>query len=277
MGVDLSGKTAAISGASSGIGAAVALACAKAGMSVALLARRADRLEQVRAAVEAAGGKALAVVGSVDRDEDGARLIDEAARAFGSVDAVIANAGYGVETPAWSMPEADIRAMFETNFYGSLRVIRPALPLMQERGSGHVIFVSSCLSKIGLPHYAAYSAGKAAQDHFARAMRHELARDGVAVSSIHPIGTRTEFFDTLAGRTPDAGTPPLADRGDRRFMQPASRVADAVVRRLRRGRGAEVWTSWPVRVALGASVAMPALTDAVLARAYRARLERRSP
>jgi short-subunit dehydrogenase len=208
MGVDLTGKAAAITGASSGIGAALALACVRAGMPVALMARRVDRLEAVRQEIERLGGRAVCVAGSVDSDDDCQRLIDETVRAFGSVYAVVANAGYGEERPSWSMPEDAVRAMFETNFYGSMRVVRPAVERMRSAGGGHAVFVSSCLSKIGVPHYAAYCATKAAQDHFARAMRHELAGDGVAVSSVHPIGTKTEFFDTAAARS--AGGCPAA-------------------------------------------------------------------
>lgn len=273
MSIDLSGKAVAVTGASSGIGAATALSCARAGMAVALLARRADRLDEVRSRIEREGGRAIAVTGSVDDPEDCARLVSEAEAALGPLYAVVANAGYGAEEPSWSMPEEAIRAMFETNFYGSLRTVRPALPGMIERGSGHVVFVSSCLSKIGIPHYAAYCATKAAQDHFARAMRHELRPKGVAVSSIHPIGTKTEFFDTAVGRSlGGAGGARLLDRGNERFMQPASKVADAIVRRLRSGKGAEVWTSVPMRLTLVAAAMAPGLADAVLGRMYERRM-----
>lgn len=270
MRVDLTDRAVAITGASSGIGAATALSCARAGMPVALFARRVEKLDAVRGRIEAAGGRAIVVPGSVDDDSDCQRLIGEAERAFGSVYAVIANAGYGAEAPAWSMPEADVRAMFETNFYGSLRVVRPALSSMRARGEGHVFFVSSCLSKIGIPRYAAYCATKAAQDHFARAMRHELAGDGVAVSSVHPIGTKTEFFDEAAKRSD--GQASLLDRGTERFMQPPERVGDAIVKRLRKGRGGEVWTSLPARIGLGACMMFPGTTDRVLSRMYRKRI-----
>lgn len=270
MSIDLNDKAVAITGASSGIGAATALSCAEAGMAVALFARRGDKLEEVRVRIEAAGGRAIGVVGSVDNEADCQRLLEETERAFGPAYAVIANAGYGVESPAWSMDEADIRAMFETNFYGSLRVLRPAIARMRERRAGHLIMVSSCLSKIGLPCYAAYCASKAAQDHFARAMRIELGPDGVAVSSVHPIGTKTEFFDTAAGHSPRGSR--LLDRGTERFMQPASKVADAIVRRLRKGRGGEVWTSTPMRLTLGAAGMFPGLTDAALRRMYARRM-----
>ncbi len=270
MGIDLAGKSVAIAGASSGIGAATALACADAGMCVALFARRAEKLDAVRERIESRGARAVAAVGSVDEDADCERLIGATLDAFGSVDAVIANAGYGAEVRSGGMPEADIRAMFETNFYGSLRVLRPALPIMREQGSGHLMMVSSCLSKIGIPHYAAYCATKAAQDHFARAMRHELAGEGIAVSSVHPIGTKTEFFDEAEKRS--EGGRRLLDRGNERFMQSPGVVARAIVRRLRKGKGGEVWTSLPARFALGASVMCPGVTDAVLGRLYRKRM-----
>ncbi len=270
MAVDLRGKSVAITGASSGIGAATAVACADAGMKVALFARRAEKLDEVKGRIEGAGGNAIVVVGSVDSDADCRRLLDETLSSFGTLDAVIANAGYGAEAPVWSMDEDDIRAMFETNFYGSLRVVRPAAEMMRTGGGGHVMLVSSCLSKIGIPRYAAYCATKAAQDHFARAMRHELTADGVAVSSVHPIGTRTEFFDEAAKRS-DGGAS-LLERGTERFMQPPERVARAIVKRLRKGKGGEVWTSLPTRLALGLATAMPGTADAILGRMYRGRM-----
>jgi len=263
----LRGQPILISGASSGIGAATAIACARAGMPVALMARRADKLETAAQRVRDAGAQALTIVGSVDSDDDCARAIDEAERALGPMYAVLANAGYGQEAACVEMDEDAIRAMFETNFYGSLRLARPMIERFKDRGAGHAIMVSSCLSKLGLPYYGCYCATKAAQDHFCRAMRHELAGTGVRVSSVHPIGTRTEFFDAAADRS--GGTLELTGSGDR-FMQPASKVADAIVRCLRRPKG-EVWTSTITRLGFAASVAAPGLTDWALARRMRAR------
>lgn len=291
--IDLNGRAIAITGASSGIGAATARACAAAGMPVALMARRADQLERVAEQIRAAGGRAIAVPGSAEVPDDGQRLIDATRREFGSVYAVFANAGYGIEAPTLDTDEAEWRRMFEVNFWGSLNVVRPAVAAMraakQATGptpgatpgqtpgatgqTGHVLFCSSCLSKLGLPMYAAYCASKAAQDHFGRAMRHELAGEGIAVSTVHPIGTKTEFFDRASERSP-AGLR-LMERSREAFMQPPERVAAAVVQRLRRGRGGEVWTSLTVRLTMAANVAMPGLTDAALARMYRARLTTR--
>ena len=151
--------------------------------------------------------------------------------------------------------------MLEVNFFAGLRLVRPAIEGFRERGGGHAMMVSSCLSKIGLPMYGAYCASKAAQDHFCRGMRLELRGTGVRVSSVHPVGTRTEFFDEAAKKS-RGGKLGLAGSGER-FMQPPERVAGAIVRCLRRPRG-EVWTSTPMRLALGVSVMAPGLTDWVL-------------
>ncbi len=270
--IELRDRPIVITGASSGIGRATAIACAKVGMPVVLAARRLDRLEQARTQIGGDGGRAIAVACDVARREDCERTIQACRDAFGEPYAVFANAGFGYEAPALD-DEQRLRHLLEVNFFGSLHIIRPALPAMLERGQGHVLVCSSCLSKIGLPYYSAYSMSKAMQDHFARALRLELWGSGVHVSSVHPIGTRTEFFDELGRRS---GGRTLADGGSDRFMQPPERVARAIVRCLRKPRG-EVWTSRAVRLALACSVACPGLTDALLARKVARRRQRLDP
>jgi len=255
--INLTSLPIAITGASNGIGKATAIACARAGMPVALAARRVDKLDAVAAEIAALGGKAIVVPCDVASKADCEALIERTVAEFGSVYAVFANAGYGIEGPAHEMSDAALREIFEVNFFGSMNTIMPALTHMRRARKGHVLFCSSCLSKIGTPYFAAYSATKAAQDHFARAMRHELAGEGVFVSSVHPIGTRTEFFDQTAGRSENAT---LALRTPDGMLQPPERVAKAIVACLRRPRG-EVWTTLPIRVGLGLSIMMPRLTD----------------
>lgn len=266
--IDLRGKPIVITGASSGIGAATAVACARAGMPVGLFARREEKLVKVKERIERDGGRAIVVVGDAADPDANQELIEKAEEAFGDLYAAIANAGYGAEVECATMPIEDIRTMFEVNFYGSMQLVQPAIAKFRARGSGHAMMVSSCLSKIGLPNYGAYCASKAAQDHFSRAMRHELRGTGVFVSSVHPVGTRTEFFDEAAKKS-KGGKLKLAGSSER-FMQPPERVAGAMVRCLQKPRG-EVWTSWVVRWALGASVMMPGVTDWVLGRMVRKR------
>jgi NAD(P)-dependent dehydrogenase (short-subunit alcohol dehydrogenase family) len=267
--IDLTGKPIAITGASSGIGLATAFACARAGMPVALGARREDRLADAVSKIQAAGGKAIAVKVNVDCPEDCRALIDRAAAEFGSLYAVFANAGYGAHTPIATTPEEDLRAMFETNFWGTLNTVRPALELMQRTPEGphrgHILICSSCLSKLSLPYSAAYSATKAAQDHFGRSLRVELAPQGIQVSTVHPVGTMTGFFDAAKQRS---RVPRSVAHGPRLFMQPAERVADAIVACLRRPRG-EVWTSLMTRWAFATAVAFPEMRDWAMRRRFR--------
>lgn len=272
--IDLRGLPIAITGASSGIGLAAAFACARAGMPVAIGARRLDKLQAAAERINAEGGRAVAIRCDVAEQASCESFIDLATQALGSLHAVFANAGYGMEAPTLAMSDAEIEAMFRTNMWGTLWTIRPALARMIPAGRGHVLVCSSCLSKLGTPYHAAYSATKAAQDHFARALRIELAGTGVHVSSVHPIGTSSEFFDTAAARSP--GYQGLAPRTADRLMQSPDRVASAIVRCLRRPRG-EVWTSTPTRLSLALATAFPALADRVLRRETRARCARRGP
>lgn len=234
MGEVLTGRPIAITGAGTGIGRATAIACARAGMPVALAGRRIEPLEEVRESIESAGGRAIAAPTDVADAEQCRDLIRRTVDAFGPIYSVFANAGYGLRGPVDALEDSAIRAIFETNFWGTLNTIRPALEVMLPEGQGHVLICSSCLSKIGTPYTAPYSATKAAQDHFGRAMRHELSGRGIRVSTVHPIGTRTEFFDASARRS---GGSRGAKKPPAMFTQSPERVASAVVRCLRRPRG----------------------------------------
>lgn len=236
-------------------------------MPVVLAARRVDRLIILAERITSRGGRAIAMRADVADPAQCRALVDRAMSEFGSVYAVLANAGYGHEGATHEMPESDIRALIETNFYGTLNTIRPALPHMLQARRGHVLITSSCLSKLGTPYHAAYSASKAMQDHFGRAMRLELANSGVFVSTIHPIGTSTEFFDAKQVRS---GGRDLSLRSSGRFTQTPERVARAIVACLRRPRG-EVWTSLSVRSAMALATFAPSLADRVLLRLLRQR------
>ncbi|MEN0021463.1 MAG: SDR family NAD(P)-dependent oxidoreductase [Planctomycetota bacterium] len=259
---DLTGRPIVITGASSGIGRATAFACAQAGMPVTLAARRADRLEAVREQIETLGGRAIAVAADVQHKEDCERLKAEAEAAFGTVYSVFANAGYGFQGAIDATPESELRRIFEVNFWGSLNTILPFVDGMKSAGAGHLLMCSSCLSKLALPYYGAYSATKAAQDHFGRSMRLELRGTGVHVSTVHPVGTRTEFFDVADEQS--AGGATLVKNTPDRFMQPPEKVADAIVACLRRPRG-EVWTSFGTRLQMALATLLPGTADRALA------------
>lgn len=266
MPIDLTGKPIAITGASSGIGAATALACVKAGMPVALAARRVDKLDALVRRIEQSGGRAFARATDVNSPAQCEAFIEETVERFGSTYAVYANAGYGQEKPVSDTTPAELRAMFETNFFGSMNVVYPALSRMLDNPGptrGHILFCSSCLAKLPVPYVGVYCATKASQNHIARAMRLELAPRGVQVSSVHPIGTRTEFFDQMAH---NSGRPEPTEHTPGWMMQSADFVARCTVNCLRRPKP-EVWTGVMGRlVRTGMSLAnmMPQVTDFAL-------------
>ncbi|MFI4881296.1 MAG: SDR family NAD(P)-dependent oxidoreductase [Phycisphaerales bacterium JB064] len=269
MAIDLTGKPIAIAGASSGIGRATAIACASAGMPVAIGARRMDKLAAVAREIEAIGGKAVAIEVDVTSDEQSRAFIERAEAELGPLYSVFANAGFGFERPVHKTSDADMREIFETNFFGTLHVVNPAVERFVERRAGHVLICSSSIGKMAIPGYGAYCATKAAQWHVGRAMRHELKPLGVHVSTVHPIGTRTEFFEEARRRS---GGGSLVENTPKAFIQPPERVARAVVACLRKPR-TEVWTSWPSRLGLGALSMFPRLGDLALDRFARRQAE----
>ncbi|MGD9688761.1 MAG: SDR family NAD(P)-dependent oxidoreductase [Phycisphaerales bacterium] len=265
--IDLHSKPIAITGASSGIGAATALACARAGMPVALAARRLDRCTSLADRINREGGRAIAVALDVADPEACARLIDRTIDAFGSIYSIYANAGYGIESPADALDPQRLRDIFEVNFFGTMNAIRPALPHFKAARRGHVLICSSCLAKMTLPFTSAYSATKAAQAHIGRAMALELEPLGIHVSVVCPIGTRTEFSTNV--RT-EVGQPRQIEHIPDRFKQSAELVADATVRCLRRPRP-EVWTSLFTRFGMAVCTAFPGIEHFWLRRMVRER------
>lgn len=254
---ELRGRPILITGASSGIGRATALRCAEAGMPVAACARREDKLRELCAELSARGVPSIAIRLDVRDAEMCAGAVEAAERELGPLHAVFANAGYGLERPVHETSDSELRALFETNLFGTLNVVRPALPGMLDRRAGHVLICSSCLARFPLPCYAAYSATKAAQHHLGRAMNLELEGRGVRVSTVHPIGTKTEFFDVV---TRDSTNSEILSHTPEIFMQSPDRVARAIVRCLRRPRP-EVWTSAFVRLGMIVSALMPRIAD----------------
>jgi short-subunit dehydrogenase len=270
--IDLRDRPIAITGASSGIGAATAIACARAGMPVVLAARRADKLDTVVQRIKAEGGRALAVACDVTDAEQCRAVVDQTVAQFGSIYAAFANAGYGEETALLEMSDEKVRAMFEANFYGTLNLVRPAARRMVDAGRGHVLICSSCLARMAIPYYSIYSATKASQALVGRAMAIELGPMGVHVSTVHPIGTKTEFFDTAATRS--GGRSALTSHSSDRFMQSADFVASRIVRCLQRPRP-EVWTGWSgkgVRLGMAICAALPGIENMVLRRMVRTRM-----
>ncbi len=269
--IDLKGKPICIAGASSGIGEATAMACAEAGMPVFLGARREDRLTSITRRITKLGAKAACMPLDVTDPDACREFVASCAEEFGWVYGAFANAGYGEEAGACDMTDNAVRAMFETNFFGTLNVVRPAVEQMKRMNSGHVLICSSCVARIPLPYFSVYSATKAAQHHISRAMNMELRDSKIRVSSVHPVGTKTEFFDVARDRSGDEEYS-LIDHTSERFMQTPEKVADAIVKCLRRPRS-EVWPSRAARWGIGFAGLMPRTSDLLLRRMVKQRRE----
>jgi len=263
---DLRGKTIVITGASAGIGAATAVACAAAGMRVVVGARRLDRLQEVAArcneAGQPVGGQAVAVRCDVAVDEDVAALVREATTRFGSLDAIFANAGYGADLPINDITTEQVRRMFEVNLIGTLRCIWEATPIMKARGSGHILVCTSAASEFAPPRFGIYAATKSAQDSVVGALRAELHGSGIEVTGVHPVGTKTEFFETAASHSGPDREKPTTTNTPESMMQTPEHVAKRVVDALRRPRP-EVWPNVGTRFGLALLTAFPALTAMV--------------
>ena len=263
----LRGKVAVVTGASSGIGAATAAALVDEGMKVVLAARRLERLDEVARALIGRGGQVHMVAIDVAAPGASAQLLDATERRFGGFDVVFANAGYGMERAHHETTEADLRQMFEVNFFASLDLVTlAARRLIAANRPGHLLMSSSCLARFTLPYYGAYAATKAAQAMMCRAMRFELEPHGIEVSSVHPVTTVTEFFEQTAARSGlGANGAKVPDHAPKFFVQPPERVAKAIVACLKRPR-TEVWTSLLVRLSAGIITAFPWVFDAACRR-----------
>ena len=195
--MDLSGRVAAITGASSGIGLAVAQHLSREGVAVVIGARRADRLDDAVRGMRSAGGKAEAMVMDVTSEGDVQRLVQHARGTFGRLDIMICNAGFGYYGTVEETPSPIMQRMMDVNFMGTFYGARAALPLFRAQGSGHLIIVSSIVGQRGIALMSGYSATKAAQVGFAEALRTEFSGTGIAVSVVLPVSTETEFRSAM--------------------------------------------------------------------------------
>jgi len=230
----------AITGASAGIGRATALRLARDGVSVVVSARRHDLLTGLVGEIEAANGRALAVVADVTREDDMHQLVDAAVAEFGRLDVMICNAGFGIEGSADDVTSAHMRLLLDVNYLGTFYATRAALPVFRRQQTGHLIFVSSIVGKRGVPSMGAYAATKFAQVGLAECLRAELAGSNIHVSVVFPVSTDTEFMAVMKK------TCGIASRA-RGPRQTAEQVAEAIARGIARPR-AEIY---PYRKARG--------------------------
>lgn len=193
----LAGKVALVTGASSGIGEATAFALAKAGASVAVAARRADRLAGLVSRIEAAGGKALALTGDMAKQDDAIGVVDETVRRLGRIDILINSAGI-MESGGIEGADLDLyRKVIDINLLGTVYTSRAAIPHMLKQGVGDIVTISSLAGRKGGAMTNAYSASKHAVNSMTDAMRQELGDRNIRVSILMPGATKTEVGDSI--------------------------------------------------------------------------------
>jgi short-subunit dehydrogenase len=220
-------RVAIVTGASSGIGAQLARDLAARGMRVALLARRAERLEVLAAEIARAGGAAAAVPCDVSERASVQAAVEAVCERHGGVDLLVNDAGYGRHVLFKDHDVEDIERMMRTNYLGTVWAIKAALPSMRRRGRGWIVNVSSVAGKIGQPDEAAYSASKFAVAGLSEALAYELGPLGIHVMAVYPALVRTEMF------TPDV-LARMPERVQRTFIEPAE-FTRHVLRALERG------------------------------------------
>jgi NAD(P)-dependent dehydrogenase (short-subunit alcohol dehydrogenase family) len=203
-------QVAVITGASSGIGRAIALALARQGAHVALAARREASLEELAQEVRAMGRQALVVPTDVTSQEQVERLVRLTIERWGRVDVLVASAGQYIRCPISELSPEDVRRSMDINFYGSLYAALAVLPGMRQRRSGRIVFISSLDGKKGLPPDAPYVTAKFALNGFAEVLRQELRGSGVTVTIVLPGRVDTPMLDRLSVPAISAKIPPEA-------------------------------------------------------------------
>jgi clavulanate-9-aldehyde reductase len=193
--LDLGGQVVAITGASSGIGAATALACARAGAAVALGARRADRIGALAERIGKEGGTALALPADVADEAKAVGFVRDAAERLGRLDVLVNNAGVMLLGPIEDAPLEEWRRMIDVNVLGLLYCTHAAFPIMKAQGGGHIVNVSSVAGRRARAGSAVYNLTKFGVGAFSEALRQEAAGHGIRVSLIEPGAVDTELLD----------------------------------------------------------------------------------
>ena len=182
-----------VTGASSGIGEATARAASRAGARLVLLARREDRIRKLAADL----GDALAVRCDVTDQTQVTHAVRAATDKFGRIDVLINNAGQGLQASIEEIKVEDYRDLLNLNLIAPLMMMQAVVPLMRQQGVGSIVNVSSGITFAPIPNTAAYNSSKAALNMLSNIARGELAQAGIAVSTLYPFITATDFIDSI--------------------------------------------------------------------------------
>ncbi|HEV8192880.1 MAG TPA: SDR family oxidoreductase [Ktedonobacterales bacterium] len=189
----LDGNVAVVTGASAGIGQAVARRFLEEGADLVVVARRAERLEAFAEDARKAGRRCVVITGDVREEETARQTAEQALDELGKIDILVNNAGIGIYGNLIETSADDFDRMMDTNMRSTFLFTRHAVPSMIERGSGIVINISSMAGVMGFPGEAAYCATKFAQVGFTQALDRELRPRGIKVGVVCPGGVKTEF------------------------------------------------------------------------------------
>ena len=220
--MDLSGRTIAITGASSGIGEATALACARAGAAVALAARREDRIAALAQKIEDEGGRALALPTDVSDERSARAFVEHAYEHLGGLDGLVNNAGVMLLGPVAGAPTDEWRTMVDVNLLGLLYCTHAALPVMLQAGKGDIVNVSSVAGRVASAGSAVYNMTKWGVGAFSEGLRQEVTGAGIRVTIIEPGAVATEL--------PGHNRPEILEQMLKRFDGVTPLAADDIAR-----------------------------------------------
>jgi short-subunit dehydrogenase len=200
-----------ITGASSGIGKAAALKIGQAGGTLLLVARTRDKLEQTKQEIEQLGGTAHAHPCDLSDPDDIDRMAKEVIERHGAVDILVNNAGRSIRRSVGRSYDRfhDYQRTMQLNYFGPVKLILDLLPAMRERGSGHIINISTMGLQTNTPRFSAYLASKAALDAFSRSIASEIIDDGVHITTVYmplvrtPMIAPTKMYDRFPALSPD--------------------------------------------------------------------------
>jgi clavulanate-9-aldehyde reducatase len=222
---ELSGQVVAITGASSGIGEATALACARAGAAVSLAARRTERIEALARRIQGEGGRALAIPADVSEEAQAGGFVTRTRTELERLDVLVNNAGMMLLGPVEGAPTEEWRQMIAVNVFGVLYCTHAALPIMREQESGHILTVSSVAGRVARAGSAVYNLTKWGVGAFSEGLRQELAPHGIRVTLIEPGAVATELASHNRAE--------IQERITRRFegitLLSAEDIADAIL------------------------------------------------
>ncbi len=256
--LDLTGARVLLTGASSGIGHALAARLARAKARVVVAGRSRERLEVLAAECRALGGDVIPVAADVTDAGQRAHLLDQTLAALGGLDVLVNNAGVGATGFFEDADEERLRRIFEVNFFGATELTRLALPHLKRGKGALIVNVASVLGRRAIPGCSEYCASKFALVGWSESLRAEVARHGVHVLVVCPGGVETDFDRNMI----EKGA--RITRAGRRRMS-ADRCAELIVGAMRR-RASEVVITAEAKLALWANRWFPRLVDWALAR-----------